>query len=93
MSIRSWHPKFLVIGLLGRSLVALIVICVGTVSGIMFVGRYRPVWLFVMTRHHNSVRAEGGIWTMSPLVVVEGPVFVVVGLMLRMAHGRLLSLF
>ena len=53
----------------------------------MFVGRYRPVWLFIMTRRHKSVRAEGGICTMSPLVVVEGHVFVVVGLMLRTAHG------
>ena len=43
--------------------------------------------VLVMTHSHNSVRVEGGIWTMSPIVVVEGPVFVGVGLMLRTAHS------
>ena len=49
--------------------------------------------VMVMTHRHNSVRVEGGIWTMSPVVVVEGPVFVGVGLMLRTAHSPLPSLF
>ena len=26
-----------------------------------------------MTSRHNSVRVEGDIWTMSPLIVIEGP--------------------
>ena len=34
-----------------------------------------------MTRRHISVMFAGDIWTMSPLVAVEGPVFVGVGLM------------
>ena len=59
----------------------------------MFMGTYCLAWLLVMTHCLNSVRAEGGIWTMSPLVVVEGPVFVGVGLMLRTAHGPPPSLF
>ena len=59
----------------------------------MLVGRYCPAWLLVMTNRHNSVRAEGDIWTMPPLVVVEGPIFVGVGHMLRTAHGPPPSLF
>ena len=56
-----------------------------------------------MTRRHNSVRFEGDIWTLFPLVVVEeplspsvvveGPVFVVGGLMLRTAYRPPPSLF
>ena len=49
--------------------------------------------VMVMTHRQNSVRVEGGIWTMSPIVVVEGPVFMGVGPMLRTAHGPLPSLF
>ena len=56
-----------------------------------------------MTRRHHSVSFEGDIWTLSPLVVVEGPlsplvvvegpVFVVGGLMLRTAYRPPPSLF
>ena len=38
-----------------------LVVYVCIVSVVMFVGRYCPVWVLVMTRGHISVRAVGGI--------------------------------
>ena len=68
-------------------------LCAGYRIGHYVRGEILSGMVMVMTHHHNSVRVEGGIWTMSPVVVVEGPVFVGVGLMLRMAHRPPPSLF
>ena len=61
--------------------------------GVVLVWRYHLAWWLAITRRHNSVKVEGDIWTLSPLVVVEGPAFVVGGLILRMAYRPPPSLF
>ena len=45
--------------------------------GVEIVRRYHPASWSAMTRRLTSVEVEGDIGTFSPLVVVEGPVFVV----------------
>ena len=61
--------------------------------GVVLMRRYHLARWSAMTRRHNSVKVEGDIWTLSPLVMVEGPVFMVVRLMLRMAYRPPPSLF
>ena len=74
VSKRSWHPRPSSIGPLGVQIV-------GSIVSVCRV----EILLGVVTRPHNSVEIEGVMCTMTPLVVVEGPLLMVEGLMLRTA--------
>ena len=54
--------------------------------GVEIVQRYHLASWSAMTRRLTSVEVQGNIGTLSPLVFVEGPIFVVGWLTRRMAY-------
>ena len=64
------------------------IFCVEMLMGVEIVRKYNLASRSVMTRRLTSVEGERDIGTLSPLVVVEGPVFVVGWLTRRTASSH-----